>query len=117
MSLVENVKTRLNKVWINENGQKGWHGLYRYFHFAAENLLAGFASLSMAGVDEMPERVIIPWERDWDDQWHLNLMTVDSIWGRRRDTVLGPNEFTALSVKGNGWMFFEKSELTLTLGK
>ena len=75
---------------ISEVDISGWTGLYHYFHFVAEDILAGFATLAAVPSHRLadrsrtdhsgyPNRVLVPWESGWQDKWGLNKMTVDGL--------------------------------------
>jgi hypothetical protein len=102
------IRGRLTAVWINEKGRKGWHGLSHYYHFAAENVPAGFGALAVAGA-RLPSRLIIPWEQKWHDKWGMNEMVAKGIFTESR-SIIGPSDFGALSKSGKEWFFFEQSK-------
>lgn len=105
----------MNTVFLNEGAKEGWNGLYHYYHFAAENILGGFAALAsvrhgldvqdrisekiLSGSADTPERIVIPWEGGWRDKWGENELVIKGIFptceSRRRSSVetmsiLGP---------------------------
>lgn len=100
----------LTIVLLNENGWAGWHGLWHYYHFAAENIVAGLAALAISGVEGIPEHMIIPWENNWHDRYGMNEMVVKGIWGSEMDGVMGPTEWTRADADGRAWGFFERGE-------
>lgn len=74
--------------------------MHHYYHFAAENILAGFGALAMAGAAP-PRRLVIPWEDDWHDKWGMNDMVASGIFTEPGATV-GQTDFA--------WLSFEQSE-------
>lgn len=99
-------------VWLNEGASDGWNGLWHYYHFAAENILAGFASLATTHWDTpvMPKQLVIPFYGDrgsWHDKWGMNEMVVDAVF---REDVIEPPQWARLEKKGDGWVYFDRSE-------
>jgi hypothetical protein len=95
---------------LNENGRAGWHGLWHYYHFAAENIVTGLAALATAGFFGIPSRLIIPWETGWHDRFGMNEMVVKGIWGENMAKVTTPEQWQEYGKDGHSWAFFETSE-------
>ena len=98
---------------LNENGQAGWHGLWHYYHFAAENIVAGLAALSIvkpSGYDGLPDQLLIPWENDWHDRFGMNEMVIKGIFGQEMRGVWGPTEWNKAGEDGHAWGFFDQGE-------
>ncbi|KAL1406132.1 hypothetical protein Q8F55_007815 [Vanrija albida] len=108
--LVPDVCLRKSTLWLNEGASDGWNGLWHYYHFAAENILAGFASLATTHWDTpiMPKQLVIPFWGDrgsWHDKWGMNEMVVDAVFG---EDVIEPPQWARLEKKGDGWVYFDR---------
>jgi hypothetical protein len=100
-------------VFINEGADNQWSGLYHYYHFTAEAMLGGLASIASwaASVDwprpaPLPgaDQIVIPWDKRWHDRHGLNEMVVHGIWDER---VVDTDEWAKLADK---WLYFERSK-------
>lgn len=95
-------------MFTNEGSDWQWNGLWHYYHFAAENVLTGFAALgSVNPTSTTPpviDRFVIPWLSNWHDQYGLNDVLVDSIFPE----LVDEHQWKRLS-KDDRWVFFEKS--------
>ena len=104
---------QLTTVMLNENSQAGWSGLFHYYHFAAENIVTGIASLALSGFAGVPEQLLIPWDTEWHDRFGMNEMVVKGVWGEDLDRVVTPNRWDKFGGHGESWIFFERSKSPL----
>ncbi|KAK1924496.1 hypothetical protein DB88DRAFT_490663 [Papiliotrema laurentii] len=95
-------------LFLNENDRAGWSGLWHYYHFAAENIVAGLATLALAGIPGVPDQLIIPWDRRWHDRFGMNEMVVRGIWGLEFEAMWAPDDWDSYGREGENWGFFEK---------
>ena len=95
-------------MFLNENDRAGWSGLWHYYHFAAENIVAGLATLALAGIPGVPDQLIIPWDRRWHDRFGMNEMVVKGIWGLEFEAMWAPDDWDSYGREGENWGFFEK---------
>ncbi|WRT65744.1 uncharacterized protein IL334_002692 [Kwoniella shivajii] len=96
-------------MFLNDGADTGQRSYLNWFyHFAAEALLGGITSLSIAypsttNTSTLP-RLIIPFEKNWRDKYGLNGAMIEGIFG---DMVVEKAQWD-MATRSGDWIGFEK---------
>ncbi|KAK4688429.1 P-type Ca2+ transporter type 2C, partial [Tremellales sp. Uapishka_1] len=107
--------------WVDGSTPGEWSYFGWYYHMVAETLLGSFVALAsvplkntkwwpglmgnVLGVPEIPDRLVMPWENDWNDRYGMNKHVIDSLFG---DNVIVKDEWQDLTEPAQDWLFFNK---------